>query len=67
MNRIDWFELDEVRRAIGQAHDYIFDNIITEEVMVRINKESGQTNNRRYMAYRLEHIANQESHYGRNT
>lgn len=62
-DRIDLFTADEVRRAkkIMQrsliAMPTIRDQIVTEEVMERINRETGQQNNRDYMAYRLEYIA----------
>lgn len=55
---IDLFTNDEVRRAVGQSHDYILDNIITPEVMDRIRAATMQDNDRRYMAYRLEYFAN---------
>lgn len=55
---IDLFTNDEVRRAVGQSHDYILDNIITPEVMDRIRVATVQDNDRRYMAYRLEYFAN---------
>lgn len=65
-NRIDLFTRDEVQRAKGviatsrdsaHASQRIRDEIVTEEVMERINHESGQENDRRYMAYRLEYVA----------
>lgn len=62
-DRIDLFTADEVKRAkkIMQgsliAMPTIRDQIVTEEVMERINRETGQQNHRDYMAYRLEHIA----------
>ena len=55
--RLNAFTNDEVRRAIGQSHDYILDNIITPEVMDRIRAATMQDNDRRYMAYRLEYVA----------
>lgn len=62
-DRIDLFTVDEVRRAKkivrGSliAMPAIRDQIVTEEVMERINRETGQKNHRDYMAYRLEYIA----------
>ncbi len=64
--RIDLFTADEVQRAktiIKTSHDgaqrsqRIRDEIITDEVMERIDRESGQQNDRKYMAYRLEYVA----------
>ena len=65
-HRVDLFTSDELKRAkdiiatsrdSAQASQRIRDEIVTEEVMERINRESGQENDRRYMAYRLEYIA----------
>ena len=65
-DRIDLFTAAEVQRAkdiiatsrdSAQASQRIRDEIVTEEVMERINHESGQENDRRYMAYRLEYVA----------
>ena len=62
----DLFTAEEIKRAkdiiatsrdSAQASQRIRDEIVTDEVMKRINKESGQTNDRRYMAYRLEYLA----------
>jgi hypothetical protein len=64
--RIDLFTHDEVcraREAISRysvPSQYIYDNIVTDKVMDRINKATGQTNDRRYMAYRLEFVASQK-------
>lgn len=44
-------------RDTPQISQRIFDEIITDEVMKRIDKETGQTNDRKYMAYRLEYVA----------
>ena len=41
----------------AQASSRIRDEIITDEVMKRIDGETGQENDRRYMAYRLEYVA----------
>ena len=66
LHRVDLFTSDELKRAKGiiatsrdsaQASQRIRDEIVTEEVMERINRESGQENDRRYMAYRLEYVA----------
>ena len=65
-NRIDLFTRDEVQRAKdiiatsmdgAQVSSRIRDEIITDEVMKRIDGETGQENDRRYMAYRLEYVA----------
>lgn len=63
-DRIDLFTADEVKRAKEILKGTLIpmpairDQIITDEVMQRINRETGQENHREYMAYRLEHIAN---------
>lgn len=63
---IDLFTEDEVRRAKDvvktsmdsvQAHRRIYEAIVTDEVMARIDTHTGQANDRRYMAYRLEYLA----------
>lgn len=60
---IDLFTEDEVQRAKTimrdntTPHSRIYDEIITDEVMKRINRDTGQENGRRYMAYRLEYVA----------
>lgn len=60
---IDLFTEDEVRRArklLKEStipHQAILDTIITDEVMARIDLFTGQRNDRRYMAYRLEYVA----------
>lgn len=60
---IDLFTKDEVRRAQaimrngGLVHQKLYDDVVTDEVMQRIGEQTGQENNRRYMAYRLEYIA----------
>ena len=67
-HRVDLFTTDELKRAkdiiatsrdSAQVSQRIRDEIITDEVMERINRESGQENDRRYMAYRLEYIASE--------
>lgn len=60
------FTEDEVKRArkiINKAalpHKRIRNEILTDEVMKRIDNATGQTNDRRYMAYRLEALVNAE-------
>lgn len=60
---IDLFTEDEVRRArkllqeSAIPHQAILDTIVTDEVMARIDLSTGQRNDRRYMAYRLEYVA----------
>ena len=63
---IDLFTAAEVQRAKdiiatsmdgAQVSSRIRDEIITDEVMKRIDGETGQENDRRYMAYRLEYVA----------
>lgn len=61
---IDLFTEDEVQRAKTTlksssvtSHSRILDEIITDEVAQRINRDTGQENDRRYMAYRLEYVA----------
>lgn len=65
-NRIDLFTRDEVQRAktilksshdSAQASQRILDEIVTDEAMQRVNRDTGQENDRRYMAYRLEYVA----------
>lgn len=65
-DRIDLFTRDEVQRAktilsssmdTVQKNKRLRDEIITDEVMQRIDRETGQKNDRRYMAYRLEYVA----------
>lgn len=64
---IDLFTEDEVQRAktilkaSSTPHARILDEIVTDEVMQRINRDTGQENDRRYMAYRLEYVAGGES------
>lgn len=62
----DLFTADEIQRAkdiiatsrdTPQISQRIHDEIITDEVMARINKGTGQENDRKYMAYRLEYVA----------
>lgn len=62
----DLFTAEEIQRAkdiIKTSRDAphisqrIHDEIITDEVMARINKGTGQENDRKYMAYRLEYVA----------
>lgn len=61
--RIDVFTPDEIDRAkkiIAQTdtpHARLKDEIVTEDVMKRIDQETGQENVRSYMAYRLEYLA----------
>lgn len=63
---MDLFTESEVKRArkiINKAalpHKRIRNEILTDEVMARIDKQTGQTNDRRYMAYRLEALVNAE-------
>ena len=60
---IDLFTEDEVLRArkllqeSAIPHQAILDTIVTDEVMARIDLSTGQRNDRRYMAYRLEYVA----------
>lgn len=65
-HRVDLFTSDELKRAkdiiatsrdSAQASQRIRDEIITDEVMKRIDGETGQENDRRYMAYWLEYFA----------
>lgn len=65
-NRIDLFTRDEVQRAKTilsssmdsvQKNKRLRDEIVTDEVMERIDRETGQKNDRSYMAYRLEYVA----------
>ena len=59
---IDLFTESEVRRAQaalkdgGVVNQKLY-NVVTEKVMQRIDEQTGQQNDRRYMAYRLEYIA----------
>lgn len=63
---IDLFTAEEVQRAkdiiatsrdTPQISQRIHDEIVTDEVMKRIDKQTGQANDRKYMAYRLEYVA----------
>lgn len=60
---IDLFTDAEVKHAQaimrngGIVHQKLHDDVVTDEVMQRIGEQTGQENNRRYMAYRLEYIA----------
>ena len=64
-DRIDVFTPEEVERAaeivreedLGRLVSRLKNEIVTEEVMARIDRETGQENDRRYMAYRLEWVA----------
>lgn len=63
--RIDLFTRAEVNAAkkimrdTATPNERIYEEVVTEEVMQRIRRETGQDNHRGYMAYRLEHIASQ--------
>lgn len=60
---IDLFTEDEVQRAktiLKSSHTRILGEIVTDEVVQRINRDTGQENDRRYMAYRLEYVAGGE-------
>ncbi len=60
---VDLFTAAEVkaaRRIIAAepfATDRVRQEVVTPEVMARINRETGQSNDRLYMTYRLIHIA----------
>lgn len=62
---IDLFTSEEVRKArdiqataaCWEINHTILNTVITDEVMARIDAETHQKNDRRYMAYRLQHIA----------
>lgn len=64
---IDLFTEDEVQRAktilksSNTPSARIRDEIVTDEVVQRINRDTGRENDRRYMAYRLEYVAGDES------
>lgn len=67
--RIDLFTAHEVSRARDilrtsmdtvQASRRIYEEVVTDEVLARIDQETGQANDRRYMAYRLEAIVTPE-------
>lgn len=66
-NRIDLFTVSEVRKAKNiltngngaPAHFRLMDEVLTPEVMRRIDNEAGLLNDRDYIAYRLEYIAGQ--------
>ena len=66
MSMIDLFTDREVQAArvilksshdSVQAHRRILNEIVTDEVMARIDADTGQPNSRDYMAYRLGYIA----------
>lgn len=54
---IDLFTLAEVKAAKGKSINEIMQLLVKEEAMARIDKETGQENNLRYMAYRLQYFA----------
>ena len=62
---IDLFTDGEIRRArailrkagAGSAHVQLMEYVVTAEVMERINRQTGQENDRSYLAYRLEFVA----------
>lgn len=60
---IDLFTEDEVRKArkllaeSSTPHQAILDQIVTAEVMARIDLATNQRNDRSYMAYRVEYVA----------
>lgn len=60
---IDLFTKDEVRRARKLVatsltpHGLICAEIVTPDVMRRIDAATGQSNDQHYMAYRLEYLA----------
>lgn len=60
---IDLFTENEVRKArkllaeSSTPHSDILDQIVTPEVMARIDLATNQRNDRTYMAYRLEFVA----------
>lgn len=64
MNKIDLFTDTEVKAAqeilntspIWEVNHKILNDVVTEETMARIDRETGQQNDRLYMAYRLQHI-----------
>ena len=66
-DRIDVFTPEEVKQAKkiiahsqnGVVHQQLYDEVVTDDVMKRIDSETGQENVRSYMAYRLEYIAGQ--------
>ncbi len=57
MKYIDLFTAEEIKAAKGRDADYIVEHVVTEEVMRRIDRVTGQENLRRYMAYRLQYLA----------
>jgi len=50
-------DIIKTSRDSAQASQRIRDEIVTDEVMGRIDKSTGQKNDRAYMAYRLEYLA----------
>lgn len=62
LNYIDLFTTKEVEAAKsivrkGGGAPEIAESVVTPSVMHRIDKQTGQTNDRRYMAYRLMFVA----------
>ena len=62
---VDLFTVEELKRAQDirstsrdnlQFIQRVQDDILTDEVMARIDKATGQTNDRKYMAYRIEYV-----------
>ena len=61
---VDLFTRKEIESAKsivrkGGSADEVASAVVTPSVMQRIDKRTGQTNDRRYMAYRLMHVAGQ--------
>lgn len=53
----DLFTEGEIRKAKGLSHQEILDQIVTPEKMKYLERVTGQENNRRYMAYMVEHLS----------
>lgn len=53
----DLFTESEIRKAKGLSHQEILEQIVTPEKMEHLERVTGQENNRRYMAYMVEHLS----------
>lgn len=62
---VDLFTVEELKRAQDlratsrdnpQFIQRVQDEILTDEAMARIDKATGQANDRKYMAYRIEYV-----------
>lgn len=53
-------EVEAARRLLRQGTEAVRDAVVTPEVMARIDRVTGQKNDRTYMTYRLIHSAGEK-------